>query len=513
MESRVTKSFVNARINFVFYILLLFISFFSRKIFLESLGNEFIGLTSTLQNILGLFNLAELGVGSAIAFSLYKPLFKEDKKEITDLISVFGYMYRKIGVFIVALGLIVVLLIPLIFQKTELSFGIIYFTYFSFFASSLFTYFFNYKQTLLVADQREYLVTMYYQSANIVKMCFQIFLLLKLQNPYCWLLIELTFGIIYSIVLNKRVNKIYPWLRSRISCGKLNLKMYPEIIKHTKQIFVHKFASVVMLNTSSVFIYSFASLTTVTYYMNYNLIVQKVDALIAQILNSTSAGIGNLVAEGDKVRILRVFEELLAIRYLITGIVTVIIYYVVNEFIVLWLGDEYVLSSLTLGLILFSFFLKQTGEIVDQFLRAYGLFYDVWAPLTEAGINIVVSVVGGIYWGLNGILLGPVLGMIFIVHIWKPFFLFKKGFRLSVWKYWIAILKLVMVFSAVFIAVGCIVTSVYRLFPDKNFWNFSFAVFLIASIVGSSYIILMWVGIQGMRDFVNRLAILLKKKR
>ncbi len=469
MESRVRKSITNAQVNLLFYIILLVATFFSRKIFIDSLGNEFVGLTSTLQNILGLFNLAELGISSAIAFSLYKPLFDKNHERITELISIFGYLYQRIGYIITGIGIIVAVFLPFIFKKSILDLGIIYFAYFSYLIISLFTYFFNYKQTLLAADQKEYYVTIYYQLANIIKICVQIGLLLQYKNPYIWLLIELIFGIIYCFILNSRVKKVYPWLQSTIKQGKESLPNYPEIPKYIKQIFVHKLASVALLNTSSIFIYSFSSLSLVTYFMNYNLIILKVDALITQLLNSTSAGVGNLVAEGNRTKIKKVFEELLAIRYFIAILLSLCIYFCINQFISIWLGSEYLLSNNIIILIITAFYLKQTGEIVDQFLRAHGLFYDIWAPLTEASINILVSIIGGLLWGLEGVLWGPIISMLVIVHFWKPYFLYSKGLNISVLKYW----KIIIIYTSI----------LFTTFFIYNYMNFNI---IIPQIEGSN---------------------------
>lgn len=512
MESRVKKSLTNAKINLLFYIILLFATFFSRKIFIDSLGNEFVGLTSTLQNILGLFNLAELGVSSAIAYSLYKPLFQENRHQIKELISIFGYIYQKVGYLILSIGILVSFILPFLFKKTPLELYLIYFAYYSYLISSLLTYFLNYKQALLTADQKEYVVTAYYQSANILKILIQIYLLLHYKSPYLWLIIELGFSLLYSIILNKRMKQIYPWLACNIKEGKKYLRYYPEIMKNTKQIFVHKVASVILMNTSSIFIYSFVSLTTVTYYMNYNIIIQKIDILIAQLLNSTSAGIGNLIAEGDKKKIMAIFEELLAVRYFIAGILSLTIYFVINSFINLWLGNSYILSDWVVGLILLTFFLKQTGEITDQFLRAYGLFYDIWAPLTEAGINIVISIIGGALWGLKGVLLGPIISMFFIVHIWKPYFLYTKGFYYPVKYYWTIIVKyLIMLFVIFFIGkkVFIILSDVILL---GSFMKFFIISFLLLIIITGVYYILMILFSAGMRQFSSRIFTLIKKR-
>ena len=166
---------INAEVNLLFYFLSLFLAFFSRKIFLDCLGSEFIGLTGTLSNILGYLNLAELGITASIGYFLYRPLQSKNRQEIQNILSLLGYLYNWIGSFILLGGIIISLFFPLIFAKSELGFGIIYFAFYSFLGSSLIGYFINYRQTLLSADQKNYLVAIYMQSAGIVKTGIQIF--------------------------------------------------------------------------------------------------------------------------------------------------------------------------------------------------------------------------------------------------------------------------------------------------------------------------------------------------
>lgn len=504
MESRVKKSITNAQVNLVFYLLTLLATFFSRKIFLSTLGDEFIGLTSTLQNLLGLFNLAELGISSAIAFSLYKPLYTDNHNEISDLISIFGYLYKKIGLFIACGGFLVSFLLPFFFKDTNINWILIYATYFVYLGISLWTYFFNYKQILITADQKEYYVTAYYQSANLIKILLQIGLLTKFKNPYIWLAIEFIFSIIYSIILNVKIKSLYPWLDSKTKDGKNKLKIHPEILKHTKQIFVHKLASITLLNTSPILVYSFSNLTLVTFYMNYNLITQKIDLLVTQLLNSTSAGIGNLIAEGNKQKILDVFEQLLAIRFIIATVFSLSIYYCINKFIILWLGEEYLLPKEIVIMIIVIFFLKQIGEVNDQFLRAHGLFYDTWAPITEALTNIIISILGGYFYGLNGVLLGPIFSMIIIVHIWKPFFLFTKGFKIAVWEYWKKIL-IFLINAIIVITTYDLIDSTYtkKLFCN-NFSSFVIYAFIQTCTISIITMVIMYLTNKGTRALINR---------
>lgn len=502
-ESRLKKSLLNAKVNLIFYFLSLALSFFSRKIFLDILGADFMGLTGTLLNLLGFLNLAELGIGTAIGYVLYKPIYEQDKNKINEIISVFGYIYRRIGSIILGAGCLMACFLPFIFPNTSFNYRIIYFAFFSYLTSSLISYFANYKQTLLGADQKNYVVTAYYQSAALIKVMLQMALITYYKNYYIWIALELILGISYSIILNWKMKQVYPWLKTDVKLGKQILKKYPEVIKYTKQLFIHKIGSFTQLQTAPLLIYAFVSLKTVAYYGNYTLIIDKITLFINNLLNSTSAGVGNMIAEGDSNKIQKVFWELLSLRFLIAGTVSFSLFQLTEPFIILWLGKEYVLPENILFLIIISSFIGYTRGTTDQFLFGYGLFSDIWAPLTEAAINLTVAIIGGILWGLPGILLGNITSLIIIVGIWKPYFLYKKGFKISVIHYWIGYFKqlLLMLLPAF---------GFYHLFSkinfmaESSFYNWIIYSLSICSIYAISLFLLLFTFTQGMRDFTRR---------
>lgn len=435
-ESRVKKSLLNARVNLIFYFLTLALSFFSRKIFLDTLGADFVGLTSTLQNLLGFLNLAELGIGSAIGYVLYKPLFEHNEVKINEIISVFGYLYRWIGLIILGAGLILACFLPLIFPNTTFEMGIIYFAYFSFLASSLIGYFANYKQTLLGADQKNYVVTAYFQSANILKTLIQMASAYYTGSYHLWVAIELSFGVLYSFILNWKIRQVYPWLRSEVQEGKRLFKKYPEVMRYTKQLFVQKISSIVQWQTTPFLIYTFVNLKIVAFYGNYTIITDKLSQFVNTFLESTGASIGNLIAEKNLFKIKSVFGELLSMRYLIGGIISFSVFVLIEPFISLWVGANYLLEHSVLILITLNIFISYTRGGVMQFLYGFGLFNDIWAPIAEIIINLGVAIICGNIWGLKGVLLGGIISQLLIVGIWKPYFLFSKGFQESIWKYW-----------------------------------------------------------------------------
>lgn len=449
-ESRVRKSFLNARVNLIFYFLTLVLSFFSRKIFLDNLGADFIGLTGTLGTLLGFLNLAESGVSSAIAVVLYAPLYDRNQSEINEIVSVLGYLYHNIGKIILGGGVLLSCFFPWIFPDSPITQPIIYLVFFSFLGSALIGYFINYKMVLLSADQRNYVVAAYSQTANLFKILLQMALAYYTGNYILWVVVEFSFGIIYSIILNWKIRMVYPWLTSDAKSGKELFRKYPQIIRNTKQLFIHKIGSVAYNQITPFLVYAFASLQTVAYYGNYTLITSKFSSLLGNFLGGTSASVGNLIAEGDKEKIIKVYWELISIRFIFTGVVTFAIYHLLPPFITLWLGKEYVMSQTVLVLVLISFALSIIRGVTEEFLFGYGLFSDIWAPLVEALILITVAVVGGHLWGFEGTLLGSITSSIIIIYIWRPYFLFSKGLKLSVWLYWQEFVKYLLTISMAF---------------------------------------------------------------
>ncbi len=441
-ESRVHKSLLNAKVNVVFYFAILLLSFFSRRIFLENLGADFIGFTGTLSNLLGFLNLAELGIASAIGYVLYKPLYEDNKEDIKKIISVFGYLYKVVGSIIFIAGCALSIFLPMIFPDTGISGFIIYFAFFSYLSSSLIGYFANYKQTLLAADQRNYIVTAYFQSASIVRICIQMVVAYKTKSYFWWLFIDLSFGVIHSFILNWKINKVYPWLKTSTKEGRKLVKQFPQILKYTKQLFIHKIAGFIQFQTNPFIIYAFTNLFTVAAYGNYMMIINNLLNFINKFLGSTEAGIGNLIASKDKGKIFSVFRELTSLRYFIAGLEVFGLYAFSTAFITLWVGKEYVLSPLTLDILIAYIFLMQTRGTNDQFIYGYGLFGDVWAAFAEMTISLSAALFLGWRFGLPGVISGGVIGMIVIVYFWKPYYLFTRGFSLGIRQYWEIIIPL-----------------------------------------------------------------------
>lgn len=512
MSNRTKKSILNAEVEITFYFLTLFVTFFSRKIFLENLGADFIGLTGTLLSILGLLNLSELGIGLSISYFLFKPIADNNHHKINDILSLLGYLYKCIGLFIVISGIFVSLFFPIFFKDTTMSLGIVYFAYFSFLGSSAIGYFINYRQTLLDADQKKYLVSIYFQSFNIIKSTLQIFLAYYYKNLYIWVAIELIFSIIQCIVLNWKIRKEYPWLQTNKAKGRSLLKEYPEILTKTKQILIHQLKDFLLTKSDEILIFAFVSLKMVAFYGNYVMIINKLSTLFLTLFSGMGAGVGNLVAESDKKHIKDIFWELSSAKYLTAGILVLSLSFLINPFISWWLGPKYQLSNYIVVLFMINLYIMQTRSVVDMFNHSYGLYNDVWSAWAEGIINITVTILIAIRYGIIGILLGKIISLFVIVVLWKPYYLFSKGFMEDIHVYWKGVFNYYICFAITILYLyGS--TKYFDLFPEASLSSILkfFTLMLLPAII--LYVILLYLWGAGTKAFIKRVGkILIYKK-
>ena len=316
--------------------------------------------------------------------------------------------------------------------------------------------------------------------------------------------LELLLGIVYSIILNWKVNQVYPWLKSEVKQGKLLFKKYPEVTRYTKQLFVHKLGSFVQFQTTPFLVYAFVSLKTVAYYGNYTLIIDKISIFISNLLGSTNAGVGNLIAEGDSKRIQQVFWELMGIRFLIAGTISFALIRLTGAFISLWLGSEYVLPQHILYLIIINSFISYTRGAIDQFTYGYGLFQDTWAPIAEVIINLTVAIIAGHFWGLPGILMGNITSLFLIIVIWKPYFLYSQGFKIPVLHYWMGYIKHLLII----LLPGIVCYHLYPsndFTPESSFTHWILYGMILISTYGILTCSLLYLFTPGIRAFAHRI--------
>ncbi|MBJ7882712.1 hypothetical protein [Gelidibacter salicanalis] len=469
-------------------------------------------METTLRSVLSFLNLAELGIGTAIGFTLYKPIFDKDYKEINKIIALLGVLYKRIGYFIFGIGFIVSLFFPLIFDDVPFSLPLIYFVFYALLTSTLLSYFVNYHISLLGADQKGYIIQQYFQTFNIIRIGLQVIVALYLKNFYLYITLELVFSILYSLLVRHKIKKEYPWLIINSAEKAEIIKEYPDILKKIKQVFFHKMSSFVKNGTDNLLIYALINLQSVTFFGNYQLIFVKLGGLVKMSFAGTGSAVGNLIAENDEKNIKKVLWELIAVQFFIAGFFSITIYHLMDSFILLWLGEKYILSQSILLLMIANFFLNEINSPIERFKNAYGLYADTWAAAAEAIINLGVSLLFGSIYGIAGIMLGTLVSMFFMVILWKPYFLYKHGFNKSVWLYWKGLTPMIVVFCASALLVTWI-SSFFNYDKDNlNLWNWAVYAFQITVTALVIYGVLLFFLIPGFRVFCLRIKSLIIKK-
>lgn len=505
MNDRTSKSVKNAGVSLFYYFVQLILSFWSRKIFFDYLGSEILGLDTTAANLLNFLNLAEMGIGTSVGYFLYKPLYSNDIEEVKRIVALQGWIYRKVAYIIIGMSSVLMLFFPIIFEKSTMPLWCAYATFTVMLTGSMMGYFFNYRQIVLFADQKGYKLLRVTQG---IQVFFKVILILGLPviaSPFIFYLsINFSGNLFGCVFLDRLIKKDYPWLCGCGYKGKELLKTYPDILKKTKQVFVHKVSGTVLSEAAPLIMYTFSSLTTIAYYGNYSLVIRRISQLLSTVFGSTSAGVGNLIASNDRKRLLKVFWELFDSRLCISWSVLFSLYFLICPFIKTWLGEEYLLSTSLLIVMIVQAAITINRSTVDSYIWGSGMFNDVWAPISEASVNLILSFVLGYFLNIEGVLLGGVISQSFFVGLWKPYFLFSKGLHISPILYFKQFFKRIMLLILSGGIIYLLMMNVDLNGIDSFYSFFLYAGCVFATIASVQYI-LFYICTEGMKDFVKRI--------
>jgi O-antigen/teichoic acid export membrane protein len=488
------------------------LGFWSRKVYLDCLGVDVLGLNTTASNLFGFLNLAELGVGAAVLYFLYEPLNNNDYQTINKNVALQGWIYRRIAYLIIGGAFILMAFFPLMFKNMNLPMWYAYATFSVMLFSSMLGYFINYKSIVLNADQKGYKVTIATRGFSILIKVIEIIFLPLVVNPFVFTLFTSVISTIFGCLwLNHILKKEYPWLKTSGYKGKELLKELPGVLKKTKQLFLHKLSGVILLQLSPLIMYAFSSLAVIGCYGNYNTVLTQVSQVVQMVFASVAAGIGSLIATKDNQRIFRVFWELYDSRFCIISVTLVCVYFLIHPFFALWIGKQYIMGRVFLSLLIIESFIRLTRTTVDQYISGFGLFQDVWAPFAEMCINLIGAIGFGYLFGFKGVIMGNILSQLLIVYLWKPYMLFKLGINHSPKYYFIPVIKrhLLIVANVIGLSVlfNLFLPSVFSSYLE--FFLYGLLIFIVVSI-------LLWgefcLFSQGMRDFNVRIISLMLKR-
>ena len=425
--SRTKNTLLNFSGNLINMFATKILGFISRTIFIYYLDKSYLGINGLYSNLLSMLSLAELGVGTAIVYCLYKPLAEKDYEKIDILMSFYRRAYMTIGMVIAVVGTILGLFLDVLIEDiTTLENYQLY--YYLFLFNTVSTYIITYKTALLSADQKAYKVTKYNVFFQSLAQVAQILMLILTRNYTFYLLTQILITTIQKIYINRFITKEYPNItfKSKTKLGKTETD---SIKKNVTAMFMQKIGGYVVFGTDNLLIARFVNLITVGIYANYTMIIDIVSSFISSLFTSVAASVGNLTAT-DKKREYDIYKTCYLINYLLASIASVCLYVFFNPFISLWIGEDFTFEKRIVIVIVLNFYMTTMRRSIEIFYNANGLFwYSRYKSFIEAMINLCVSIMLAKKIGILGILIGTSVSSILTSVMYDAYVLFRYGFK------------------------------------------------------------------------------------
>ena len=435
--SRVQMSKKNIIIGIISQIIICFTVLINRNIFLNILGIEYLGMSNVLYSLVTIFSVAEIGIGEAISFALYKPLAEGNTKQINGILRLLRKFYKIVAIIILCIGILFTPFLKYIL-KDSMAIPHIYLIYFMYLINASSTYLYSYKRILLTADQHKYIDTLVSTFVNILMYVFQIGVLILFKNFILFFFLQILNNIILNIWLSHIVNKRYSHYFND-SNSELSFDERKKIFRNLFALAIQRVNGVVALSIDSIILSVMLGTTIVGKYNNYMMIEKYLTQFIVIIFSSLSGSIGNLIALETKEQQFIIFKRIDFLAYFIFTITAVCLFTSSNSFISLWLNnDELILNSSIIFVIALNYYILGVRQPITLFKNAYGLYWeDRFKPIFTVIVNVFCSVLLTKLFGIIGVALGTMISYLFVNTIVEPFVLFKHGFKKNVAKYYI----------------------------------------------------------------------------
>ncbi|MHA5109760.1 hypothetical protein AO499_08715 [Oenococcus oeni] len=437
--SRTKAAYTNSVIATLAQLTNLIFSFVTRFFFIHELGREYLGLNGLFLNILNILSFAELGIGAAITFSLYKPIHDQNHQSILALMKLFRTVYRIIALTILVCGLILLPFLSNFIADKNLStsVGNIYFSFLLALMNTVVSYLLSYKRSFVIAAQLGYLDSVNRLSFNVITQVFQIFFLLTFHNFYIYLFIQLLLTFLSNVRITMIANKRFPYLKDLSKAGRVSKDVVDYLKKNVIGMMSAKFGGVVVNGTDNLILSSFIGLSIVGLYSNYTLFLTGLASVLTQGISAVTSSIGNLGSEaGSLGRQKKIFHQYQYINNLVSAFGSFGLALFLPDAIALCAGKSYLLSALVTFLIVENFFITQLRQNVINVTNAYGLYwFERYKAVIEALFNLIISLVLVIVFkfGIEGVLLGTIASNIFVNSWWEPMIIFQNKLH-GIWR-------------------------------------------------------------------------------
>ncbi len=442
-NSRTKNSARNASVAAVTQIINVLITFITRTSFIFYLGKEYLSINGLFISLLSILSIAELGISDAIIYSLYKPISEDDKKKVTALVQLFQKAYRYIASAILVIGLILIPFLDLILKDTPNIDENIILIYLLFLANSVFSYTFAYKNSILKADQKNYIIHLIQQVMRIVQALVQVAILITTQNYVLFLIVQIIFTLAINLLIIRYANKNYPYINKN---NEVELEEFEkkDIFISVKSIFFYKLGSVILTGTDNIIISRILNYILIGVSSNYQMIISAVNNIIMTAFLSIASSVGNLNTKNDSNNY-RVFKQLLLLAFWGFGISSVSLVILSNDFIELWIGENYLFEKITVIALVSTFYINGVNVVTYTFRTTMGLFREArFTPILASVINISLSIFWGKKYGIHGIFFATTIARLFTFGTIDAVLIYKKRFNKKCLEYFLLYYKYIV---------------------------------------------------------------------
>ncbi len=456
----------NLTFNVVKFVTQLVLQFVLRTIMIYYMGAEYLGLNGLFTNIFAFLNLAELGIGSAVVFAMYKPIADNDIEQVKALQNLYKKFYLIISVIVLIVGLAITPFLKYLIKDGVSADINIYILYLMYLANTLVGYFSAHKRSLLFAYQRNDVENKIKTICLIGMTIIQILVLVLTKNYYLFFGVNIIFTLIECLLIHVGSNKLLPEINGKAEPVDPDTKK--NITKNVMALSFHKIGGVIVGATDNLLISIFFGAVVLGAYSNYYLVTSSLISCFAVLVNAATASLGNLVASESKEYAYERFVKINAYFSMLCTFCSVCMFVLFQPFIQVWTGGGvYLLKFSTMALIVISFYLSKMRTATLMFRDAAGLYWqDRWKPIVEAVVNLVASIVLAKLIGINGIFLGTIISTV-VAPLWvEPNVLYKHYFKRSSKSYFIRYL----IDFVIMLAIGTICFGVCYLLPAGGIW-------------------------------------------
>lgn len=445
---KTSNSIRNSFFSLVSNIATIVIGLIAQAIFIKILGAEYLGLNGLFSNIISMLGIVELGIGTAIVYNLYKPLHENNEKEIKSLMNFYKKAYNIISIIVLFIGILITPFLSFFIKEVEVDINI-YLVFLLFVLDVFFSYILSYKRSILYASQKNYIINIVHMTYLVGMNLFQLIILYITHNYYLYLIVKIIMRLYENLVISHIVNKMYPYLKDK-QINALNKNVRKGIFVKIKALFYHKLGSFIVLGTDNIIISKFLGLEMVGLYSNYYLIINALNTLLGNIITSLTPSVGDLLVENNVEKNYKTFVKIRFANFWIAAFSATCLYVVMEPFIKLWIGNDYLLPNIVLLILVINYYQKLMRLSYSTFKEAAGIFEeDRFVPIIESIINIAVSILLVIKIGLSGVFIGTIISGLVLWLYSYPRFVYKKLFNRSYISYAKETLGYIFVFSVI----------------------------------------------------------------